>query len=121
MKWMTLIRHFFLLCAKVAKFWRSVLLWWNRISEIKIAIDLTDLEENILFGFQLDDKTFHVLNYCVLIAKHYIYCQRLFHENDVNLYEFLCKLKQKLVMEENINYKNNTRDFEKFRFVYNCL
>ena len=31
-----------------------------------------------LFGFPEDEKTFHVLNYCVLLAKFYIYIDKRF-------------------------------------------
>ena len=116
------LRHFFLLCPNVSMFWRSLFLWWNRISEIRIALDLVDLEENILFGFQLKDEIFVCLNYCLLTAKYFIYCQRLYGNNTIDFYEYLCKLKNKLKVEKIICQRNGeTKNFDKFLFVYNSL
>ncbi len=57
----------------------------------------------------------HVLNFCTLYAKYYIYLQRLFNNNALDLYVCLTQLKQALKIEENICRKNNNEDkFFKF-------
>ncbi len=43
-----------------------------------------------------------VLNFCILYAKYYIYIQRLFINNTLDLYTCLNQLKQALKIEENI-------------------
>jgi len=116
------IVHFMLFCPKTQVFWQSFFEWWNRLSDVKIPLDYVDLEESIIFGFQLDDDPFLVLNYCALIAKYYIYRQKLFHDNNVDFYEYLCELKFKLQIELNICKKNNTVDnFNKFLFIHEYL
>ncbi len=39
----------------------------------KGAADLVKYEECVLFGFPGENKIFKVINFCVLIAKYYIY------------------------------------------------
>ena len=116
------IVHFMLFCPKTQVFWQSFFEWWNRLSDVKIPLDYVDLEESIIFGFQLDDDPFLVLNYCALIAKYYIYRQKLFHDNNVDFYEYLCELKFKLQIELSICKKNDTVDnFNKFLFIHEYL
>ncbi len=63
----------------------------------------------------------HVLNCCTLYAKYYIYIQRLFNNNTLDLYVCLTQLKQALQIEENICRKNNEDNFFKFHFIYEKL
>jgi exonuclease III len=67
------LRHFFLLCVKTDQFWNSFFAWWNNLGDIEISPEFDCLEENILFGFQIEGEVFSVLNYCILLAKHHIY------------------------------------------------
>ena len=64
----------------------------------------------------------HVLNFCTLCAKYYIYIQRLFNNNTLDLYVCLTQLKQALKIEENICRKNNNEEIIfKFHFIYEKL
>ncbi len=54
--------------------------------------------------------------------KYYIYIQRLFNNNTLDLYVCLTQLKQAWKIEENICRKNNNEDnFFKFHFIYEKL
>jgi hypothetical protein len=113
------ICHFFLFCPKVKDFWHSFFSWWNRLGEIQIPYSG---EEFILFGYQQKEDVFNVLNYCILHAKFFIYKQRLFHSNKLDLYEFLVELKFKLQIEHSIcKDKLSFIKFEKYTFVYDQL
>ncbi len=64
----------------------------------------------------------HVLNFCTLYVKCYIYIQRLFNNNTLDIYFCLTQLKQALKIEENICSKNNNEDnFFKFHIIYEEL
>ncbi len=64
----------------------------------------------------------HVLNFCILYAKYYIYIQHLFNNNTLDLYACLNQLKQTLTIEENICIKNNNEEkFHKYHFIYEQL
>ena len=116
------IRHFFLFCPKVNAFWNYFLQWWNKLTDIKIPFNFEHLEECILFGFPIEGDVFEVLNYCILVAKFYIYRQRLFNNNDIDLFSFLVELKYKVKIEYSICKHNNTLDkFEKYLFLHEQL
>ncbi len=113
--------HYFIWCSKVAECWCYWFNWWGNISGIDIR-DSQVTEECILFGFLLNNDVMHVLNFCTLYAKHYIYIQRLFNNNTLDLYVCLTQLKQALRIEENICRKNNNEDnFFKFHLIYEKL
>ncbi len=42
---------------------------------------------------------FYILNYCILNGKFYIHKYKLFHENALDFYDYLCELKYKLQIE----------------------
>ena len=116
------IRHFFLFCSKANAFWNSFFNWWNSLGDIKIAHDCESLEECVLFGFQIEGDIFNVMNYCILIAKNYIHCQKIHNDNNIDFFHFLVILKSKLTNERNIcNCNNNNNNFEKFMFLYEQL
>ena len=116
------IIHFMLYCLKVKEFWNSFFLWWNRMSDFRIAYNYEDIEESILFGFQPKGNTFEVLNFCILQAKYYIYIQRMFKDNKVDLYDFLSILKYKLRIEKHtLTESEKCNDFIKYEYIYNSL
>ncbi len=76
------------------------------------------IEECILFGFPSNSDVMQVLNFCILYAKYYIYIQRLFNNNTLDLNQ----LKQALKTEENICKNNNNKEkFLKYNFIYDNL
>ncbi len=57
----------------------------------------------------------HVLNFCILYTKYYIYIQRLFNKNELDLYACLAQVELALEIEYNIcNNSNKEKDFQKF-------
>ncbi len=70
------VRHFFLYCPKVHKFWEHWANWQNSISKIAIRKP-NNLEECILFGLSGNDNLTQVLNYSMIYRKCCIYIQRL--------------------------------------------
>ncbi len=93
------ISHIFLFCSKEDPFWRCFFTWWNNLADIQIPLPSESLEECILFGFQIEGDIFNVLNYCILLAKFHMYCQRIHNNNAINLFLYLIQLKNKLKIE----------------------
>ena len=112
------IIHFFLHCNKVNDLWNYFFNWWNNICEFKI---INPIEECIIFGFQGKGTVIEVLNYCILLCKYYIYKQRLYGDNKLDLYEFLVQLKYKLKIEKTICDKDDRIKFTKWLFLYDNL
>ncbi len=74
------IRHLFLYCLKVH--WTK---WWNSVRKIGIR-KTNNLEECVLFGFSGNDNLTQLLNYCMIYTKYYIYIQKLFITDNLELY-----------------------------------
>ncbi len=65
-----------------------------------------------------------VLNYCMLHTKYYIYIyiQRIYNQNNLDIHSCQAQLKNKLEIKYNIYKKdNNELKFEKYRFIYDNL
>jgi hypothetical protein len=99
------IQHFFIDCTIVKDLWRKILKWWNSLNFLDIDIYREELRENILFGFKNTNNWYHVLNYVIMIAKWYIYKNKLFNDHKMFLCVFLKELKTSMITEEHI-YKN---------------
>lgn len=115
------LTHFFLYCSEPNAFWNSFFNWWNGLGDLRISTDYNELAECILFGFQSEGEIFQVLNYCILLAKHYIYCQRIHNDNKIDFYQYLVHLKYKLKIEMNICSLSNSSNFDKYTIVYDQL
>ncbi len=61
--------------------------------DIRIPHDCESLEGCFLSGLQIDGGMFTACNYCILIAKYYIYYQKLQKENINDFYKYLIQLK----------------------------
>ena len=115
------LQHFFLYCHNVHKFWVSLYKWWNRTSGIIINNE-TEIEECILFGYPGEEDIVKVLNYVIIQAKYYIYIQRLCAENNIDFYDFLMILQQKLrIKKYNCEYRNNPGSFEPYLVIFEAL
>ena len=111
--------HYFIHCPKTTIFWKCFFNWWYTITNI--AIEDT-LEEHILFGYPGNSDVETVLNFCVLFAKWYIYCKKINENNDIDLYEYLVKLRERLHIEKLLCLKNNNQSaFNKWVFIYEQL
>ncbi len=94
--------HFFVRCLKVKEFWLHWFNWWESLSGIVIR--------NSQVIEECNSDVMQVLNFCLLYAKYYIYIQRLFSNNTLDLYACLNQLKQALKTEEKICKTNNKKE-----------
>ncbi len=89
--------HYFIRCQKVAEFWTHYFNWWvNLIRDRHSQV----VEGCIWFGLPSNSAIMLVHNFCILFAKYYIYIQRLFNNNTLDLYACPTQLKQALKIEE---------------------
>jgi hypothetical protein len=97
------IEHHLILCAPVQIFWESFVTWWNSMNFLKLS-PLT--QENIILGYPCENNEDAILNYCLILAKHYIHsCKR--YKNKVFFLHFLPLLKEKNYIEEMICIQNS--------------
>ncbi len=104
------IQHFFIYCENIKVFWKCFINWWNRIDLVDLNSFSEDIEECIIFGFPYVHDIIKELNYCILIAKYYIYIQRLCNQNKIDFYIFQTMLKNKLLIYECI-CKNRSKPY----------
>ena len=114
------IMHYFVNCDKVIYFWDSFVRWWELIHNHKCQLILN--EKDIIFGI-LDTTHFaDALNFCILLAKWYIFrCKYL--EQEIFFFTFLVELKNRLVVEKNVAMKRNCypKFMKKWSIIYQSL
>jgi hypothetical protein len=103
------IQHFFIDCENIKMFWKGLFSWWNALEIYKLDLYRPELRENILFGFNVTEEVYNVLNLIILIAKSYIYRNRLHNDNKIYLCVFLKELRFKLLIESLCNNKDSER------------
>ena len=75
-----------------------------------------------MFGLPNNGDNNVTLNFCMLHIKHYIYKQRLFHDNEMQFGAIKNMLSVKLEIKKNIlSRENKPQNFEKFELLYNKL
>ena len=62
-------------------------------------------EQDIMLGILNDTKKHTTINACIILAKWYIYKNKL-NESQIFLYKFLCDLKYYIMIERTIAIKN---------------
>ncbi len=72
---------------------RTKTLFFCSLSELDMS-NFDHIQECVLFGFPGENKIFKVINFCILIAKYYIYIQKLINSNKIDFYDYLVQLKQ---------------------------
>lgn len=89
------IIHFLYECTKCNSFWHRFLNWWNKTADVQLD-NLTC--KDIIFGIYIEKNVLKILNFCILIAKKYIYDQKI-NSEDISLWQFLAILKTKIETE----------------------
>ena len=113
------LSHYFIYCAVTKQFWKCFLSWWHRMSDTCIG---ETIEEYLLFGYLGNSDIELVLNYCMLYGKWYIYSKKIHERNDIDFYDFLVQLKNRLYIEKNKCIRdNNEQCFEKWNCIYDQL
>ena len=112
------IIHFFVDCDYVAQFWNTLQDWINAVYRDN---NLLFSAENIIFGIDGETEISKVINYISLIAKYFIYTNRLKSNHALDPMTFFSILKFKLRIEKNISMKNKNTHFDKFSRVFEAI
>jgi hypothetical protein len=109
--------HFFYNCNGTNLFWNGVQNWWNNMKK-----ENNDDHENItinktlaILGFKTRNEEIYNLNAILQIARWHIYVEKL-NNQEPSLYQFLCTLRQKIIIEKIICLRNNTMN--KFNLLW---
>ncbi len=75
-----------------------------------------------MLGFGGNEDFIHALNFSIVIAKQYIYYQRLTNEDKIDFLSYLPILKNKLQIEKVLCAKQNYHNiFNKLKFIFEDL
>jgi hypothetical protein len=90
------IEHFLVTCPTVLTFWQYLFNWWEANNKTKFPL----LVYEIIFGIPNENKEVMVesFNYILLCANYYIYISKK-KEKQLDLYEFLLDVKNRLIIE----------------------
>ena len=102
--------------------WTRFFNWWNQVGYCNVNFPTPQSENEILFGLPNNGDNTVTLNLYMLHIKHYIYKQRLFHDNEMQFGAIKNMLSVKLEIENNIlSRENKPQNLEKFELLYNKL
>ena len=102
--------HLLVNCPNIRDFWNSVLLWWNNQNNENYSSD----ELGIMYGYNPEIFSSHVLNYFILLAKRHAFLQKLVHKSP-NISLFLELVKEKVIVERSISdSKGEEKKFKSF-------
>ena len=110
------IEHLLYMCATVKSFWEEFYQFWQKC--YNFAISLTTKE--VLFGIpnELNMPELHALNFCVLMAKRFVYVCNL-NGKPPCFSQFWSELKTRIKIEKQITTQN--QKYEEFRERYEPL
>ena len=92
------IIHYFIGCRGLEQFWESFMTWWKGITGCSIILN----EFIVLFGTNIPTREAEIFNYCIIVAKNYIYEQKI-KAKSVDFYSFLPYLKNKVTASKDYN------------------
>ena len=108
--------HFFVQCKPATIFWQNFADWYSRLIGVNTEINYKD----ILLGKLGNTNTEKTLNYCILLAKYYIYKEKMSEaKQDITLFGFLKMLKSKL--NEMYVYSKQENNIENFLTKWNYI
>ena len=114
------IEHYFYQCPSVFLFWKSFCKWWKNVYGFFFSLK----EVEVILGIinDNDDLCFDVMNYCILLAKFYLYSTKM-AGGKVFILSYLHLLKNNLeVLKTLYHLKGKETDFEsKWSPLYNSL
>jgi hypothetical protein len=96
------IIHYFYECVNTKLFWKTLQNWWNILETDNLIMDKTKALVGILEKGANMDK----LNFCLLLARWYIYIEKL-NLQEPFFYKFVCLFKHKLKLERMISQRND--------------
>ena len=87
--------HLFVECHYTKLFWSDFAYWWNSKNDVQISLR----ERDILYALKPQKRLFQGINYCLLVAKQYIYVAAK-NEDPFCFSGYLAFLKNKLEIDK---------------------
>lgn len=91
--------HFLYECAETKNFWNSLSLWLEQFDGV-VEFPKSILEYEFMFGISGDSLEDFRINSIMLLARFYIYREKIYNNGFLSVYEFLIELKTALRVEK---------------------
>lgn len=112
------IQHFLFLCPVVQKFWKDLVAWFDRETELQLNVSL----RSFLFGVPSDAPQANRINFLLAFFKFYVYRQKLFGQGVLSLIHVLQELRTRLQVEKYLTtIENKPAHFNRWLRIYNAL
>ena len=104
------LAHFFIHCKNTDNLWHKIVKWLEDTLECNLAVTHRD----IIFGYTGENPNKEIINYCIILAKYYIYSVKVKNkENDLSILNYLMMVKKEfLIKYEAACIKDKREDFE---------
>lgn len=89
------LQHFFFHCEATNTFWRNLTYWLSHNTNIVVRMDI----EELIFGIPQHAPDAKCINFILILAKNFIFRQKLFHQGQLDQTHFLRELRLKLQVE----------------------
>ena len=109
------LMHYFCQCGNLESFWNLFIKWWLRLTNNHILFNAM----NILLGLYVSDCDCTILNYCIILAKFYIYINKKTSRYNIQFSNFLIYLKQRLTLKE--CYAKQSFSVSAFKKKWSCI
>ena len=110
------IEHYLVECKTVKIFWKQLFNWLSNAVKTDMNVSKIDIVFGIVNENNLD--LLNVINFCILLAKYYIYVQKRSSKN-LDLYTYQIELKNRLELEAVCCIQQNC--IEKFNIMWNDI
>ena len=107
----------FMRCENVLDLWTRFSNWYYQVGYHNVNFPTHHPENEILFGLPNNGDNNVTLNFCMLHIKHYIYKQRIFHDNEMLFGAMKNMLSIKLEIEKNTLSTENKPQNIKVRII----
>lgn len=112
------LQHFFYSCPKAATFWHAVTQWLATQANFHILVS----EKHFLLGVPKEIPQARMMNFIILLAKNFIFRQKLFNNANLELLHFLGELRNKLAVENFIcTQAKKQYKFKQWNSIYKAL
>lgn len=92
------IQHFLLECNNTKRFWARICGWLEQNDDLLVHLS----QQEFLFGLHPSVPGSRKINFLTIFTKFFIHRQKLFHNGDLPMAQFLRELRTKLQMEKQI-------------------
>ena len=114
------LEHHFFECHVCYTFWQTFQDWFRNVTGVFLKLDVL----NVLLGINntSNDNTLYLMDYCIIIAKFYIYKQK-YLEKSISFFQYLVELKHNLEVEKYLLFIEGKQDIfnSKWSLLYNAM